>query len=53
MVEDLDATHEHYTALALSPGEIERGNIHDSFTLTDPSGYVVTVNSTHVSDLPV
>lgn len=53
MVEDLDAMHAHYRELALEPSEIERGDIHDSFTLTDPSGYVVTVNSTHVSDLPV
>ncbi len=53
MVGDLDATHEELTKKGLAPSEIERGNIHDSFTLRDPSGLDVTFNSTHVSDQPV
>jgi hypothetical protein len=53
MVEDLAATHARYSELDLGPSEISHDPIHDSFTLTDPNGYVVTVNSTHVSDLPV
>lgn len=53
MVEDLAATHARYAELDLRPSDITKGTIHDSFTLTDPCGYVVTVNSTHVSDQPV
>ena len=53
MVEDLHATHEELAARGLSPSEISRGDIHDSFTIRDPSGLDVTFNSTHVSDLPV
>ena len=28
--------------------DISRGRIHNAFTATDPDGYVVTVNSSHV-----
>ena len=53
MVEDLDATHEHFTQLGLEPGEIERGQIHDCFELREPGGTMITFNSSHVSQLPV
>jgi hypothetical protein len=53
MVEDLDATHRDLAARGLSPSPIERGKIHDSFTVRDPSGLDVSFNSTHVSDQPV
>jgi catechol 2,3-dioxygenase-like lactoylglutathione lyase family enzyme len=53
MVEDVEAARERYAALGFAPSEMERSEIHDSFTLLDPSGYRVTVNSSHVSDLPV
>ena len=53
MVEDLDATHEHFTQLGLEPGEIERGQIHDSFELREPGGTMITFNSSHVGQLPV
>ncbi len=53
MVEDLDATHNQLGEAGLSPSEIERGEIHDSFTVRDPSGLDVQFNSTHVSDQPV
>ena len=53
MVEDLAATHRHFAELGIAPSEVSSGDIHDSFTLRDPSGYDVTVNSSHVSDLPV
>jgi catechol 2,3-dioxygenase-like lactoylglutathione lyase family enzyme len=48
MVEDLDATHAEWTARGLDPSPIERGRIHAAFTMRDPDGYRVTVNSTHV-----
>ena len=53
MVEDIDVAWKEYGALGLEPGEIERGSIHDCFTLRDPSGYAVKVNSSHVSEYPV
>jgi hypothetical protein len=53
MVEDLDDTHKQYTELGFAPGEIVRGQIHDSFELSEPGGATITFNSTHVGDLPV
>ncbi len=53
MVEDVEATHADYAERGLSPSPIERGRIHASFTVTEPGGGRITVNSTHVSDLPV
>jgi len=53
MVEDLDATHANFTELELSPGKIERGQIHDCFELREPGGTLITFNSSHVGDLPV
>ena len=53
MVEDLDATHAEYAERGLAPSPIERGRIHASFTVTEPGGARITVNSTHVSSLPV
>ena len=48
MVEDVDATHAAWEARGLDPSPIERGRIHAAFTLRDPDGYRVTVNSSHV-----
>ena len=53
MVEDLDATHADFASRGLAPSSIERGRIHNSFTVTEPGGGRITVNSTHVSSLPV
>ena len=53
MVDNLDDTHKHYTELGLEPGEIERGQIHDSFELREPGGTTIIFNSTHVGDSPV
>ena len=53
MVEDLDATHAAFAERGLSPSPIERGRIHNSFTVTEPGGGRITVNSTHVSNQPV
>jgi catechol 2,3-dioxygenase-like lactoylglutathione lyase family enzyme len=48
MVDDLDATHAGWAERGLDPSPIERGRIHAAFTLRDPDGYRVTVNSSHV-----
>ncbi len=53
MVDDLEATRERWAGLGLAPSAIERGRIHASFRVRDPSGYDVTVNSSHVGDRPV
>jgi catechol 2,3-dioxygenase-like lactoylglutathione lyase family enzyme len=48
MVDDLDATHAQYRERGLDPSPIEQGSIHAAFTVRDPDGYLVTVNSSHV-----
>jgi catechol 2,3-dioxygenase-like lactoylglutathione lyase family enzyme len=48
MVDDLEATHAEWKARGLDPSPIEQGRIHASFTVRDPNGYRVTVNSSHV-----
>ncbi|MCG8428492.1 MAG: VOC family protein [Chromatiales bacterium] len=53
MVDDLAATHAHFTALGLKPSVIEEGNIHSYFTVLEPAGNCIRFNSSHVSDLPV
>ena len=53
MVDNLEATHEELHCLGLAPSTIEKGRIHNSFTVTAPSGHSITFNSTHVSDMPV
>lgn len=47
MVDDLDATHARFAEMELGPTSIERGKIHDHFTVTDPAGWVVTITSSH------
>jgi len=53
MVDDLVSTHREFHAIGLKPSPIQKGKIHDSFTVAAPSGHTVTFNSTHVSDQPV
>jgi hypothetical protein len=53
MVDDIDATHRDYAEKGLSPSPISRGRIHDSFTVTGPSGWLFTINSSHASGKPV
>ncbi|MFZ2005423.1 MAG: VOC family protein [Stellaceae bacterium] len=53
MVDDVDAAHRDYAAKGLSPSEISRGRIHDSFMVAGPSGWLFTVNSSHASGKPV
>ena len=53
MVDDIDGSHENFEGLGLSPSRIEDDRFHRSFTILDPSGYEITVNSNHVSSRPV
>jgi len=47
-VDDLAETHVRWAARGLRVSPIEHGRIHDAFTVTDPEGHLVTVNSSHV-----
>jgi hypothetical protein len=49
MVEDLPATYAAWKATGVDVSEVKHGDIHDSFTLTDPDGYRVRVNNSHVA----
>ncbi len=48
MVEDLNSIHGQWTEQGLDPSPISHDRIHDSFTVIDPDGHRVTVNSSHV-----
>ena len=50
MVEDLHATHRHFTALGLDPTPIESvPNIsHERFKVREPAGHTITIFSSHV-----
>jgi len=53
MVDDLDATHTALKSQGVDPSDIAEGRIHRSFWVRDPSGHVITFNSSHNSDFPV
>ena len=53
MVDDIDAAHRDYTEKGLSPTEIKRGRIHDSFEVPGPGGWTFAVNSSHASGKPI
>ena len=48
MVDDVDAVHDAWEAKDLRVSAIRRDNIHDSFDLRDPDGYIVQVSNSHV-----
>ncbi len=50
MVEDIDSTYARFKSLALDVSELNRGDIHDWFTVVEPGGNRITVNSSHVED---
>ena len=49
MVDDVDTVHKHFTDDDVEATDIERGDIHDSFYVTGPSGYSIPINSSHVA----
>lgn len=53
IVDDIEATRKQYEQLGFRPSDLSRGRIHSSFTVVDPSGYEITINSTHAGDRPV
>jgi catechol-2,3-dioxygenase len=53
IVDDVDATRKECARKGMKPGRMHRGSIHDWFELSDPSGYTLTIVSTHASGRPV
>ena len=55
MVEDLHATHRHFTALGLAPTPIEAVPAfeHELFRVREPAGHLITFYSSHVAGRPV
>jgi hypothetical protein len=54
MVEDLRATHEHFTGLGLAPTPIETvSDNHERFLVQEPAGNTLYFFSNHVSGQPV
>lgn len=53
MVDDIEAAHRDYAGKGLSPSEIQRGRIHDSFQIAGPGGWTFTINSSHASGKPI
>lgn len=55
MVEDVHATHQHFTSLGLTPSPIEavRSIDHELFRVREPAGHLITFYSNHVSGKPV
>ena len=53
MVDDLDAARKRWGAEGLDPSEVTTGRIHNSFRITDPNGYEITIYNPHTSDRPV
>ena len=47
MVDDVEATRNQYRDAGMEPSTIEQGKIHNWFTIIDPSGYEITVTSSH------
>lgn len=55
MVDDLRATHQHFTSLGLAPTPIEAMPAidHELFRVREPAGHLITFYSNHVSGNPV
>ena len=47
MVDDVEAARKEYGNAEMEPSAIEKGKIHNWFTVIDPSGYEITVTSSH------
>jgi hypothetical protein len=53
MVEDLQATRQHFIGLGLAPTPIEKASFdHMCFRLREPAGHLITVFSSHVAGRP-
>ena len=53
MVDDLESFRAELVALGRQPAEIQSNDFHRFFTIVEPGGHRVTVNSSHTTGLPV
>jgi catechol 2,3-dioxygenase-like lactoylglutathione lyase family enzyme len=53
MVDDLEAVRTKWGTEGLAPSDVKSGQVHNSFRITDPSGYEITIFSPHTSGRPV
>jgi len=53
IVDDVDAFRAGCAKLGLKPSRMSRGSIHDWFEVEDPSGYELTILSSHAGRRPV
>jgi hypothetical protein len=53
MVDDLERTREAWLRLGLEPSEIRTDPYHRSFTIREPGGHELQVQSSHASGEPV
>ena len=53
MVDDVEAARAGYVERGLAVTEIGRGRIHDSFVVTGPDGYRISITSSHAGGRPV
>jgi hypothetical protein len=53
IVDDVDEFRAACAKQGLEPSRMSRGRIHDWFALTDPSGYELTILSSHAGSRPV
>ena len=51
MVDDIDEAHRRFVEDGAEATNIERGKIHDSFSVKGPSGYSIPINSSHVAGI--
>ena len=53
MVDDVEAARAGYVERGMAATEIDRGRIHDSFVVTGPDGYRISITSSHAGGRPV
>jgi len=53
MVDDVEVARRKYEEEGMAPSAIENGKIHSGFTIVDPSGYEITITSSHAGDRAV
>ena len=53
MVDEIEETRKRYAALGCDPSEIQVGEHHSSFSVVEPGGHRIKVNSSHASDQPI
>ncbi|MCH8884001.1 MAG: VOC family protein [SAR324 cluster bacterium] len=53
MVDDVKVARRKYEEHGMAPSAIANGRIHSSFTMIDPSGYEITITSSHAGERAV